>query len=161
MAGPAAPAIRPAARADAEAIVAVHTAAIARVCSPHYTARQVRVWLSLRDAAGYHPDIDRGELFVCEESGRLIGFGQARPGQVVAVFVHPDRAGRGVGARLLEHALVLARRGHEGPVTVIATLNAVGFYERHGFRVVRRYAETRRGVGLPVVEMSLAPPPRD
>ena len=32
MAGPAAPAIRPAARADAEAIVALHTAAIARVC---------------------------------------------------------------------------------------------------------------------------------
>jgi hypothetical protein len=46
-----------------------------------------------------------------------------------------------------------ARREPEGPVRLEATLNARDFYERAGFREVRRSTVKRNHVDVPVVVM--------
>ncbi len=73
----------------------------------------------------------------------------------MAIFVHPDSAGQGAGTCLLNCAILFARRGHPGPVRVTATLNALRFYEKHGFSEVQRYVISRGDREFPVVEMEL------
>jgi GNAT superfamily N-acetyltransferase len=145
--------IRPATRGDAPAIHDLHTASVTRVCATHYTPEQVRAWLANRAPEGYYKGIDHGEMFVCEAGGVVLGFGHAVPGEVVALYVHADWVRHGVGTALLSHGLQMACRGHAGPIRVVATLNAQSFYEKHGFREVRRSAMPRNGVEIPVVEM--------
>lgn len=50
------------------------------------------------------------------------------------LFVSPEYQGRGVGGRLLASAMNACRANNEkGFMRVNSSLNAVGFYERHGF----------------------------
>jgi GNAT superfamily N-acetyltransferase len=71
----------------------------------------------------------------------------------VACYVDPDVVRRGVGSAIMTHALAIARRGHDGPIRVEATLNAVPFYARFGFREVDRATLRRGAVDVPYVLM--------
>jgi len=149
--------IRAAHRADAPAIYAIHRASFLTLCATHYEPLILERMFASKTVEGYYEAIDQGEMFVCERGGRAVGFGHAVPGEVVAVFVHPDAIRQGVGTSLLQHALTCAQREHPGPVKVIATLNAQPFYARHGFTETQRYTLGRGDVAFSVVEMEFSP----
>ena len=86
-------------------------------------------------------------VFVCEEADEVVGYittridGAARIGHIPNMAVHPGRQGRGIGRRLIDHALEFLRA--EGMEAVrIETLeqNPVGsrFYPDVGFQEVAR-----------------------
>ena len=70
-------AIRPERPDDATRIHELHTASVRTLCSGHYTAEVIEGWLSGRTASAYLPEIERGDLFVAERSGVVVGFGVA------------------------------------------------------------------------------------
>lgn len=102
---------------------------------------------------GIFVPIDSGRIFVAESDSTVLGFGEAAPGVVVAIYVHPSMTRQGIGTRLLRHALERARKTHSGPVTVESTLNATAFYARSGFLEIRRSTVKRNHVEVPVVVM--------
>jgi putative acetyltransferase len=53
--------------------------------------------------------------------------------EVIAVYVHPTYARSGLGSRLLGWAEARARERDREVVGLLASNNAVGFYERHGY----------------------------
>jgi GNAT superfamily N-acetyltransferase len=46
---------------------------------------------------------------------------------IIAVYVDPDAITQGVGSAIMRHGLEIARRGHDGPIRLEATLNAAEF----------------------------------
>jgi len=105
-----------------------------------------------------HPDaihlpmdqIERGEVFVAELDGRVVGFSAilAEHGHVEldGLFVEPDMWRSGIGAALVDRAVHEARqRGMS--MMVIANPAALQFYERCGF-IVEGAAETTFGPAL-------------
>jgi GNAT superfamily N-acetyltransferase len=149
-------AIRTATPDDAARLHELHTAAVRQLCAPHYTPDIIDGWLANRTPSGYLPAIERAAIFVVEHEGRIVGFGEADAGFVVACYVEPTLARRGVGSTIMAHALTIARRGHDGPIRVEATLNAAAFYERFGFRAIARSSVRRNDVDIPVVRMERA-----
>jgi ribosomal protein S18 acetylase RimI-like enzyme len=127
--------------------------------------RSSDLWEEYRAQLAAHPDaiepphraIAEGRVRVAVgATGRRLGFSvvqQVRDGrcELDDLFVEPDSTGSGVGRLLVED--VAARAAEEGAshVDVIANPNAVGFYERLGFRVTGE-VPTRFGPG---VRMSL------
>lgn len=144
--------VRAAQDADAQAICSLHLSAVRAHCTPYYAPEVIEGWLRGRIPEGYLPGIRSGSMFVAEVNAKVIGFGQSKPGEVVAVFVEPGSAGRGIGSLLLERALQDAGAA-KGVVRVESTINAVSFYERHGFYVVGRRTQRRNDVDVPVVIM--------
>ena len=68
-------------------------------------------------------------FWLLEDAGKGVAMAETREdSHLVMLFVHPERFGQGYGRMLLEHALQLGVR------TVSASPNAVGFYERAGFK---------------------------
>jgi ribosomal protein S18 acetylase RimI-like enzyme len=112
-------------------------------------------WLSDRRPQGYLPPIQRGDIFVAEYSPRIVGFGEAVPGVVIAIYVDPIAVNRGVGSVIMRHALEIAQSGQAGRVRLEATLNAVGFYRRFGFHEVERSSVRRGQIAVPCVVMEL------
>lgn len=130
----------------------IHTAAVHASCKSFYTEGQLKGWLTGRSPEGYHSGIKNDEMYIAVDKGEIVGFGHAIPGEVVAIFVDPTSHGKGVGRRLLEHGLKIASKNH-AKIKVDATLNAEGFYKKHGFVKVGDGAHTRNGVEIPVVVM--------
>jgi GNAT superfamily N-acetyltransferase len=145
--------IRPARSEDALRLHELHTASVRALCAGHYSADVIEAWLWNRVPSGYLSPIERGALFVAERAGRVVGFGEAAPGTVIAVYVDPAEVLQGIGSAILRHAVALARKEHDGPVRLEATLNARDFYERIGFREVKRSTVRRNQVDVPVVVM--------
>jgi GNAT superfamily N-acetyltransferase len=148
-------AIRRARRADAPITHDLHTASVTALCTTHYPLSLIRRWIAKPTPEGYYEGIDPGQMFVCEADDGVVGFGHAVPGAVLAISVHPHWVRQGVGSMILSHAVELARREHDGPIELQATLNAQPFYEHLGFDELSRYAVQRGGVDVPVVEMAL------
>ena len=147
--------IRPASFADAPRLHELHTISVRTLCGGHYAPEVIDGWLSERTPRGYLAPIGRGDLFVVEDGGRIVGFGEAVPRQIIAVYVDPAATHRGVGATIMDRALVMARNGHAGPIRLESTLNAETFYQCFGFHVVARSAVQRNQTAIPAVIMEL------
>jgi ribosomal protein S18 acetylase RimI-like enzyme len=81
--------------------------------------------------------VEHGPIWVCESDAEILGFsaGDPRDGSIWALFVHPDREGRGIGSALLARACAsLSAAGY-----ATATLDtepgtrAAEFYRRQGW----------------------------
>jgi putative acetyltransferase len=150
--------MRAAGRDDARAIHDLHTRCLRALWPSHYSIAQIEGWMSGRTPDGYLPAIGRGEMFVAEDDSGLLGFGHAAPGAIKAVYVEPERAGTGVGAAILHHAIARASAGSPTEITLTSTLNAEGFYARFGFEPVERKSIAKGDISLPVVLMRLRCP---
>ncbi|HVJ52575.1 MAG TPA: GNAT family N-acetyltransferase [Aliidongia sp.] len=152
--------IRQATSADADTLFEIHQDAIAKGSGNHYTPEQMRIWFEGRSPAIYDKYIKANQVWAAEAAdGRLLGFVGIVPGEVILLYVRETAAGRGIGTRLLKHGVEEAQAGFEGPVKVIALLNAESFYARSGFTKIRD-TSFRRGdppLDFPTVEMVLAP----
>ena len=71
------------------------------------------------------------------------------------MWVWPAASGQGVGRRLLDRIVGELSRERVERLKVIADPNAVGFYERLGFRRVGEHPSKPAGRMLPVLEFSL------
>jgi len=129
-----------ASESDLAAIAVMHVASISQLCVDHYTAEQLTTWTAgLRARVdAYAALLTSRAMFVARraDSAPLLGFGviDAERGFIHATYVGPDVARRGVGRCLMAAMEELARaRGCE-ELQLHATLNAVPFYERLGYR---------------------------
>jgi GNAT superfamily N-acetyltransferase len=102
--------------------------------SGHYTVEEIS-----RLAAGYSAQSvgalsEHSEVWVYEEEGLIQGVVSVDRTTIQALFVAPDRQGKGIGRVLLGVAEAAARRRGVTELQVPASLTALGFYERMGFR---------------------------
>ena len=93
--------------------------------------------------------LERGEVFVAEQDGSILGFAALVGGEIDGLFVEPELWRLGIGRALVEAAVHEARRKGLS-VTVVANAAARIFYEKCGF-AVEGEAETRFG---PAIRMS-------
>lgn len=154
--------INPATIKDAQEMHRIHSNAVLKTCKNFYTKEQIDVWLDGRTPEGYHKGIEKGDMYVAVENGKTLGFGHAIPGEIVAIFVDPASHEKGVGSLLLEHGLKIALKKHN-KVKVESTVNAEGFYKKHGFVKVRDDVHIKNGVESPIIilEFSAKSPNRE
>jgi len=130
--------IRTADEEDAHTLWRVRRKAILHGASQYYTPEQIGAWAGRRTPRSYRLPIERARIRVAEcADGTVAGFAQLDPetGEVEAVYVHPAWTRRGIGARLLEELQERARTAGLKRLHLDASLNAVRFYERAGYRI--------------------------
>lgn len=83
------------------------------------------------------------ETWVYEDEGQVTGFLSLIGNEVGAIFVHPECQGKGVGRKLMDHAVSL--RG--GLFLDVFRDNQTGrrFYERYGFKFEREHMHEQSG----------------
>jgi putative acetyltransferase len=128
--------IRRARPEDSEAIAEVHMGAIREICVSHYTPEEIAAWGVPRKPEFYLDAIKNKEYYVAEEGGVVVGFGtfNQESGEIAAVFVRPGVVRRGIGSQILGTLEERARELKVRDLHLKASLNAVQFYERAGYR---------------------------
>lgn len=144
--------IRDARPEDADAIRAVHTQAVERLCSADYSAAEISGWVGARAVRGGWST--KGTRVVATEGGAVVGFAALVEDEIHAVYVHPEHARRGVGSALLEHLETAAAACDVRALHLSSSLTAVPFYTAHGYQRVCDSTHTlRSGVVIRCVEM--------
>ena len=135
---------------DAEAVCKVHVASVRELGSEAYDEAQVEAWSSGREPKDYPIESEGCYFVVAELDGQVRGFGELRfesgeyfeanvDAEVRAVYVYPEVARQGVGSALLAE---LERAGREAGFERLglwASLNAVPFYESHGYERITEH----------------------
>lgn len=152
--------LRPARADDVCQIRSLHIAAI-EVCGPHaYDEEQVAAWAEKETDPG--PESVEGSnqhVIVAEIDDSVVGFGKLVPDhrEVQAVYVHPEFTRQGIGSAILERLENLAVESGIETLELQSSLNAVEFYDVHGFSQVRENAVEKQYNGtlvtIPVATM--------
>lgn len=124
---------------EAPAIARTHRAAIRGIPGRIYSQRQKKAWLNDVTAANELKGMRwRGRhTFVATVGRRVVGYSAYMTGHGVAMYVSRRFWGRGVGSRLLEALEAVARRKRVRHVEFYASVNAVPFYRKRGYRIVK------------------------
>jgi GNAT superfamily N-acetyltransferase len=125
--------IRKAVLEDSVAIFEAHQDSVENLCAGSYTVLQLQTWFEGRTHEIHYPSIKAEQVYIAEREGRVLGFVGFAPGEVTLLFVRPEAVGTGLGSQLFQLALECAAVDHTGSLTVVATKNSQGFYEKHGF----------------------------
>lgn len=143
--------IRAATAADADRIGDVHDAAVREHGSTAYDDAQVEAWAGGDEGATPEDDdhwivAEREDPDASDPGGgaetTIVGWGRidVETTEISGSYVHPDHARSGVGSTIIAALEGYARgRGLE-EVTLLASKNAVGFYERLGYEGVESVA---------------------
>ncbi len=148
--------IRKAEPEDVHQVHEVHTLAIQTAATDAYEPEVVKVWVEAFTSENFPKNIERMEFYVAElEDGRIGAFlaFDLETTEIDSIYVAPWGRGLGLGSFLLGFAEETGRQSGLRTMWLDASLNAVGFYERHGWREVERHARIRKGVAIPVVKM--------
>jgi len=90
---------------------------------------------------------------VRNEQHSIAGFLGVAAGKIEMLFIHPTVFGKGIGKTLVDYAI------KEFKVTMVdvneQNIQAVGFYERMGFKTVSRAEVDTLGKPYPVLQMEL------
>ena len=102
-------------------------------CAAFYPPEVISVWHKGRSVDGQAGVIAQGGVYVLIDEQVVRGFVHFSDSEVVGLFVHPDDQRKGYGTELFRFAV---GKMHARPILVKATLNAVPFYAKFGFRKV-------------------------
>lgn len=157
--GETVPVMLPIRRAKPEEADVLSQIAIAAKSHWNYPPHWIQLWIpQLTFDAAY---FDENESWVAEREGAPIAFYtvQDRNGKawIDNLFVLPDYIGQGIGNRLFQHAVELARRRGYKILQLESDPNAVGFYQKMGMRKIgeRGYELDGQLRVLPLMELIL------
>lgn len=148
--------------ADLDAVRKLQADSFAALAGDIHSPAQIAAHVALIMAPDYAGDLLSNNLLVAEApDGALVataGWCRVADDDAVArlrkVFVAPDRAGQGLGRRMVEAAEQAARDAGFHRFRVRSNANAEAFYAKLGYRPVRREEmPTAGGVALPTVIM--------
>lgn len=126
---------------DARYLSRIYRAAVQTLAARFYTTEQITAWLSIapkpEDIAAIYGD-GRTAL-VSEADGRPIAFSDHdAAGHIRFLYCDPRHAGRGAADQLVSAIEASAWRQGIGLLSSEASEAAIGFFHRHGFRVITR-----------------------
>lgn len=156
-------AIRRLVRADVEAVQKLHVASFDVLAARQHSSAQLRAHADLVQSDDYVHELLSNNLAVALSDKDIIGtagwchYADApKVARLRKIYVSPDAAGTGLGRRLVQHAEEGAATQGYTRYFVRANINAVGFYERLGYREEGEGTMPAVGTDLPVVFMNRA-----
>jgi putative acetyltransferase len=121
-----------------------------------YNPAQVDAWAERISKEVMAERFARFDFFVATVNELICGFAALDPvtHELDYLYVDPDYQGLGLGRLLCEQVEAAARARRFRAIHLVASLNALGFYERMGFTKERDMVRNLRGINVPCVLMS-------
>ena len=142
--------IRPYKPTDAAQIVMLFHDTIHAVCGADYTPEQLDAWApEIPDPAAWHGRMAPRHTLVADQAGEILAFAELEENGTLHMFYcRHDSQRQGIGSRLFGEIQTAARGLGLKRMVTQASITARPFFERQGFRVVKRNSIERAGVEL-------------
>jgi len=133
-------ALRPFLPADAPLLREIFRDSIEELTTNDYTEAQQQAWASVADdAADFGQKLSGQMTLIATLEGSPVGFASlAGKDKVDMLYVHPAVVGQGVGSMLIDALEKLAGGRGVAKLSVDASDNARGFFEKRGYTAQQR-----------------------
>jgi putative acetyltransferase len=122
------------------------------------SVRATHHFLSEQDIQAIKPLVKHGlqeipHLFIAQDNTNPSGFIGVADNKIEMLFIHPDARGQGIGKMLVQYALIHLKStfvdvNEQNP-------QAIGFYEKLGFKTFERSPLDDQGRPFPILHMKL------
>jgi GNAT superfamily N-acetyltransferase len=119
---------------DAGRLYDIRRQSILELAPPTMPAAEAQVWAAQLTPSGMERKLRELEVWVAELDGVVVGWGAIRGDMLEGLYVAAEFAGQGVGVGLLARLEELMREREFPSVHAEASVNALGFYLRRGYR---------------------------
>lgn len=149
--------IREAHASDYEIMDGIFRVSVKVFCARSYDSQVIASWSGEPWPGRFLKNKENGDeqyVFTIDDSVVCFGSINLERHKLVSLFVSPDQSGGGIGQSMLEFLVTRAKESGIRVLKVDSSLNAVSFYERHGFReICRSRYLTQNGVEMESVQM--------
>ena len=148
--------IRKARLTDAIELSRMHKGTIRNVNKHDYSPKQIKVWSSRTNVHRFRNSHNLAIRYVAVEGGQIVGysdFKKENPENFWGLYVHKNHLGKGIGSRLLEKMIKVAKKMGAKKFRLEATKTAKTFYQKKGFKVLKKTIHTIEGEQLEVYVM--------
>ncbi len=96
----------------------------------------------------------KSDAFVAVKRGNILGVAMLKGDKIVNMFVQTQAQGRGIGRSLMRRIEKLAKKMRIPKLVVDASITAVGFYTKCGYRIVREVNRSFCGIDNVIFKMT-------
>ncbi len=145
---------------DFAAIARLHRQTIRNVNSKDYDKDIVDIWSSNTNAQKFRDSAHKCKRWVATENSKVVGFcDHGKQCELWGLYIHKDYIGKGIGSRLLKKAEESMKKGGCKKISIKSTLTAREFYEKHGYKVVKKDSHQIENRKIPIFIMEKPLPP--
>ena len=150
------PTLRKASPKDASGIWNVRVSAIRGISEPRYPQADLIKWAPIAMPEDFVKAVEGNEWYVVTDNDMIVatGYVDVDKKRLEALFVLPKYQGQGIAKLMINHLHDIAKGHGLSELTLDATLNAEGFYSKHGYVKIRDSVHTSPlGVSFPAAAM--------
>ncbi|RYA22558.1 histone acetyltransferase [Malaciobacter halophilus] len=115
------------------------TNSIHKRCNKEYTKEQLNAWANLDiDYEAWEKRLNKTKPYLVILDKKLVGFVEFYEDYIDCFYVHHEYQGKGLGKAFLLYILKKARQNEIKKLRVDASITAKPFFEKYGFKVVKR-----------------------
>lgn len=111
-----------------------------------YTKEQLDVWATGQtDLERWNQSLQAHYSIVAVENGVILGFGDIdKTGYLDRLFVHAEHQGKGIATAICDQL----EQAVPGKITTHASITAKPFFEKRGYKVIKKQEVERQGIFL-------------
>lgn len=131
---------------DCEEVVSLFYNTVHSVNSRDYSKNQLDVWApKLANLTSWNESLLSTLTLIAEEDNNIVGFGNIdSKGYLDCLFVHKNNQGQGVATALCDALEATTDK----PITTHSSITAETFFEKRGYKVIKKQVVTRQCVSL-------------
>lgn len=128
---------------------------IHNVNSKDYSESIIHEWITLTTTRKLRENAHKYKRWVAVEKEKTIGFCDHKfKCELSRIYVHKDHLRKGVGSRLLKVAEASLKKQGCKKITIKSTITAKTFYQKNGYKVVKKATEKMENKKVPIYIMS-------
>lgn len=138
---------------DAVAVARLRRDTIRTINAKDYPPKHIRAWTDGITVNRIRTSPHKKSTFVAVHHKKIIGVGQYTPQELRLLYIHKDHLGKGIGKAILG---VLERDALQHGIrtfTCFSTITARPFYEKMGFKTIKRSTLPLKGQRLIIYQM--------
>ena len=120
-------------------LIKIHKKCISKTNSQFYEQEQINEWLSTIKIENIQDQLESTTWVVIKNNNKILGFAQycLEDKEIYQIQIDPDEQGKGYGRELYNYIENDFRINKIKQISLLATLNAVQFYENLGFHIIK------------------------
>ncbi len=138
---------------DAVSLARLHRGTIRSVNKRDYSQKEIAAWSGRTSAKRFRNLVKLNTRYVAVKNNSIVGFGDYKDNEVMGLYIHKNFIGRGIGTRLLTKMEREIYANGKRTLKCTATVTARPFYEKNGFKVIKKTIHKIMDQRLRVFEM--------